>query len=223
MTDKNYSRRSYLQGFGGIFLAGAPKLTVNTQSTVHNDISASNLLIPESAASGDFEPVTGTNSIPIMSHLRTRNSWFEGAETAAQGYWKGPDEENPHWVLSSLAVVCDQTLCRHAIEEATTRCYSEYVQEYDAETPVTVEFEQSRTHYTGWTDWQMDMLSIDPFSDDPSSSSERLFTDVMRLQYHGNVLLGTVVFGPDAVGRDVSSMLIKYSRFQHSQLYPHQS
>lgn len=216
MRRENFSRRSYVQLVGGAVFGSSQIPRRNTRKDTKERVSASDLLISQKQAPSDFEVAESISGVPLLEYLSSTDVRLNQSRSAVLGYWKGPNEQNPCWVLSSLAVVCDEPISRGSIEEAARLCYSNYVREYDAETPDYVDVTQSRTVYSEMTDWRMVMRR----SDAPSHASDYLFKDVMRLQYHRNVILGTVVFGPDHADRDVDSTLTRFSRLQHSQLRP---
>lgn len=214
MRPENASRRSYIQLVGGVAFGSSQPLECKNRSAPKEDVSASDLLVPQSHAPTDFEVAESGSEVPLFEYLASSDLQLDRARTGARGYWKGPNEQRPNWVLSSLAVIASEPISRRSIEDAVQRCYSSYVRKCDAETPEYVDLTQSRTLHPGLTDWRMVMRR----SDSPSHSSAYLFKDVMRLQYRRNVLLGTGVFGPDHADRGVDSMLTRFSRHQRSQL-----
>ena len=216
MRREDFSRRSYVQMVGGAVFGSSQIPGRNKRDDTKENVSASDLLISHKQAPSDFEVAESPSGVPLLEYISSTDLRLDQARSAVRGYWKGPNEQNPRWVLSSLAVVCDKPISRRSIEEAARLCYSNYVREYDAETPDYVDFTQSRTVYSEMTDWRMLMRR----SGTPTHASDYLFKDVMRLQYHRNVILGTVVFGPDHADRDVDSMLTRFSRLQQSQLRP---
>lgn len=214
MRRENLSRRSYLQLVSGVPFGISQIPRHSNRKDTKEGVSASDLLISQEQAPSGFEITESVNGVPLLEYVSSTDLHLNQARSAARGYWKGPNEQNPYWVLSSVAVVSEEPISRRSIEQAARECYSEYVCEYDDETPDSVDIAQSRTTRSEMTDWCM----LIPRSDSPSHSSDYLFKDVMRLQYYQNILLGTVVFGPSHADRDVDSMLTRYSRLQHSQL-----
>jgi hypothetical protein len=219
MTGRRDTRREYLQRVGALGVTGLLPDTNTPPAAehLHEDVSAAELLIPESAAPVGFETTVESTAGPLVRQLRTADACFEDADTAGRGFWTGRDEDNPRWVLSCLALVCDWPIARQTVETVGSAVHDEFVAEYDTETPAHIDFEQSRTQRATLTDWRADMIRPEPFSDS-SSSSEVLFTDMLRLRYHENVLLGTVVFGPATSEHDVETMRNRYSRLQHTRL-----
>lgn len=214
MRQEGFSRRSYFQLLGGVPFSSSHLPKRSDRRSVKEDVYPSELVISQEQAPSDFEVADDTERVPLLEYVSSAGLCLDKAQTATQGYWKGTNEQNPHWVLSSFAIVCDEPISRRTIEPAAQQCYSDYVDEYDAETPDYVDLAQSRTTYSAMTDWQM----VIQRSDSPSHSSDYLFKDTMRLQYHQEVLLGTIVFGPNYADREVESMFVRFSQLQRSQL-----
>lgn len=216
MRRENLSRRSYLKLVGGVPFCISQIPGHSNRKDIKDGVSASDLLISQEQAPSGFEIAESVDGVPLLEYVSSTDLHLNQARSATRGYWKGPNEQDPDWVLSSVAVVSDEPISRRSIEQATGECYSEYVREFDAETPDYLDIATSQTARSEMTDWCMVIRR----SDSPSHSSDYLFKDVMRLQYYQNALLGTVVFGPGHADRDVDSMLTRFSRVQHSQLQP---
>lgn len=164
MREDYLSRRSYVQLVGGAVIGSSQIPGHNNLKDTKEDVPASDLLISQEQAPPDFEVAESVSGVPLLEYLSSADLRYEEAQSAVRGYWKGPNEQNPHWVLSSLAVVCDEPISRRTIEQAARQCYSNYVQEYDAETPDYLDLAHSRTTYQEMTDWSMVMRRNDASS-----------------------------------------------------------
>lgn len=223
MTDRYQTRRDYLRQLGNLSVVplAANADEGRTDISTLPDVTATELVIPEREAPAGFQTAAEPSDPPILSTLQSVTNVVTPVDTAVRGYWMGRDEDNPRWVLSSIAIVTDQPIARQDVETTGSRVYDEFVSEYDVETPSYIDFDQSQTQHATMTDWRMDMVSSASNSATSTSSTEVLLTDIMRLEHHENVLLGTVVFGPDAADRDVETMLTRYAHLQRSRLPTH--
>lgn len=212
MTD--HTRRNWLRTVG----MGVSGVAIHSTTTGTDDAQAARFcacdgLVPDTAVPDRFTQYPEPASTRIFDVLADEAPEPTDADTAASGYWDGDTEENPHWILSSMALVADDTLPRATIESAARQSTDEYVAEYNAETGPTIDFEQSHTRGDRATEWRVDLLQKPILAND-SKDLVPLFTDLMRLQFFDNVALGTVVFGPRTEPPGLTAMLDQIATHQ---------
>ena len=215
------TRRAWLHTIG---VGATGVVTHPLVSSTHGDqeprLKARDLLVPETAVSDRFSQYADLGSGRFFDILTDEVPALTDADTATNGYWDSGTQDNPHWTVSSMAIVADDTLSRGAVEAAAGQSYDEYVAEYDAETRSSIAFEQSATRTDRGAEWQMNMLQT--YGDDSDATVIR-FTDRMRIQFFDNVLFGTVVFGPRQEPPELATMLETFTTQQHSQYRAHRA
>ena len=190
------TRRGYLKQVGSTGLAGIPTtMTKNSTDSDDREIAPEELLFPESVVPAGFNSYQTPDSIPIVETLQAADSRFTGADTAAQGYWRGGSKANPEWVLSSVAIVPDEQLSQSKTERAVGEAYDEYISQYDAETGSSIKFEQSKRRGEQSIDWRAEIFKSRPqFESDIESTL--IYVDQMRQRFFVNAITLTSVFGP---------------------------
>ena len=215
------TRRDWLRtiGVGATGVATYP-LTSGTDNDQESQLKARELLVPETVVSDRFSQYADLGSGRFFDILTEEVPALTDADTVTNGYWDGGTQDNPHWTVSSMAIVADDTLSRGPVEAAARQSYDEYVADYDAETRSSIAFEQSTTRTDRGAEWQMNMLQT--YGDDSDATVIR-FTDRMRIQFFDNVLLGTVVFGPRQEPPELATMLEAFTTQQHAQYCAHKA
>jgi len=176
------------------------------------------MLVPDAAVPNRFTQYPEPDSGRFYDILTDNAPDLSNADTARVGYWDGNTQDDPHWVLSSIAIVADETLPRATVEAAAGQSNDKYVAEYDAETGPMIDFEQSRSRTDRAAEWQVDMLQTSLFGD-ATDDPYPIFTDLMRFQFFDNVLLGTVVFGPRAEPPGLTALLEQVATQQRTQYH----
>jgi len=201
------TRRGYLKQVGSAGLAGI-SITATKNSTDSDDmkIAPEELLFPESVVPAGFNSYQTPESIPILETLQAADSRFAGADTAAQGYWRGGSKANPEWVLSSVAIVSDEQLSQSNTERAVGEAYDEYISQYDAETESSIKFEQSKSRGEQSIDWKAEIYrSYTQFESDVEPTL--IYVDQMRQRFFINALTLTSVFSPHSTEPPTDSLL----------------
>jgi len=221
MTRKN-TRRSFLQSIGGIGVIGLPTRKDAEASTSADDASltATDFVIPQSEVPPGFEPYPTPDTNPFIDVLDESLLNVASIEIAVQGYWNGTTQSDPEWVLSTTALVADDPLPRAPIEAAAQQSHNEYVTAYNAETSPLIDFEQSHTCDGQSSDWRVDIIERSLF-DDSNDDARHIFTDRMRHQFLGNVVLGTIAFGPTDTDPPIDSLLAEYATMQRTRYETH--
>lgn len=216
MTAHN-TRREFLQSIGATSIA-----TIPTQAgdEVVTSIDAVDLLIPASAVPTGFKRQPTPDSNPFIDALHAADPDTTSADIADQGYWKGGEQTNPEWVLSSLAIVADDSVPRETLEDAAGQSYDRYVEEYAAETNDWIQFEQTRTQTSQASEWRVNIIEQSNCFNQYTGAGH-IFTDLMRLQFFGNVVLATLAFGPVDTGPSVESLVDEYATLQRTRYDNH--
>lgn len=212
---RNTTRRSFLQGIGGVGVTGFPTRADAEARTSANDpnLTATDLVIPAAEAPPGFEPYPTPDSNPFIDALTESALDVASTEIAVQGYWNGTTQSDPEWILSTTALVADDPLPRAPIEAAAQQSFDEYVTAYNTETSPLIDFEQSHTRAGQVSDWRVDIIET-PLFDDANDGAEHIFTDIMRHQFLGNAVLGTIAFGPTDTEPPIDELLAEYATMQ---------
>ena len=164
------------------------------------------MLFPESVVPSGFNSYQTPESIQILETLQAADSRFAGADTAAQGYWRGGSKANPEWVLSSVAIVSDKQLSQSNTERAVGEAYDEYISQYDAETGSSIKFEQSKSRGEQSVDWKAEIFKS--YSEiDSGMEPTPIFVDQMRQQFFGDTVTLIAAFGPHTTEPMIGSLL----------------
>ena len=219
---RQHTRRAFIQAIGGVSFTGiAGSATATSGSSEERQpLAAADLVIPEPAVPAWFERHTTTDSdqgaAPLIEMLEHHDPRFESVDTATSGFWKGEVKSDPQWVLSSIALVGEDTLPRLHIEKVTDMFYDDYINEYDAETSVMIDFEKSVTANGNESDWQVDILEA-PLPADSETEPTTIFVEQMHNQFLDNVFLGTIVFGPADGSPSVESLVDEFATVQRNR------
>ena len=219
---QNNTRRAFIKAVGGVSFTGVVgSATANSGTTDESStLSAADLVIPETAVPDGFErhPMSDSNreAAPFIEKLQYLDPQFKSVDTAGNAFWKGEVESDPEWVLSSIALVGENTLPRPHIEKATDLFYDDYIDEYDAETSVMIEFEKSVTANGNESDWQVDVLEA-PLLTDSETEPTPILVERMHQQFLDDVFLGTVAFGPADGSPSVESILDEFATAQRDR------
>lgn len=215
------TRRGYLRALSSLALTGTARMAnAATDTDTESSITARDLVLTESAVPDRFEQHHDTGSGQFLESLYAKVPALSTASTADTCYWYGGDQDNPHWVLSSFALVTDEPLPRDVIEDANRESTEAYVEAYDAETNSFVEFEHTHACGARTTDRRVDIIDTSGLQE-PNNDPRPIFADLMRHQYFGNVLLSTLVFGPRSTPPALEAMLDEYARYQRIQYWAH--
>jgi hypothetical protein len=154
-------------------------------------------LVPSTEIPDAFTRVSTPKEVPFFERLRSVNASFADAALAGRGFWAGGTEENPEWVLTTLACVVPDEVPLESVIRATTGSHHEFVDEYDEETPPSWRFESRHERYSRYLDWNVDIWIDEMLLGGPQREGERhVFTETMRLHFRGSVALWTNLFGP---------------------------
>lgn len=217
MTRDN-TRRAFLQRIGGVSVIGIPTYADGEDNDT--TLTATDLLIPASEVPPGFEsyPTKETNSFIDALHDSTVD--VASIDIDVQVYWQGTTPSDPEWVLASTALIADSQLPRPRIEDAAQQSYDDYVEAYNAETGPMIDFEQAHSCDDEVSDWRVDIIERSLFNDS-TERAEHILTDRMRHQFLGNVVLGTIAFGPADTDPPIDSLLEKYAALQRAQYDTH--
>jgi hypothetical protein len=221
MTRHN-TRRAFLQRVGAASVIGFPSRVTdeNSTSTVDTTVTAADLIIPGSAVPPGFQTAPTPDSNRFTDALAESTLDVANTDIAVQGYWSGETQSDPEWVLSSSAIVADEPLPRTTIETAAQQAYDEYVEAYNAETTSLIEFDQSHSHNDDVSDWRVDISQTSPLAN-TNEATQPIFTDRMRHQFFGNVVLGTIAFGPTDTEPPIDELLAEYATKQRIRYETH--
>jgi hypothetical protein len=188
----------------------------STKTNENGTLTAADLLISTSEVPPGFEQHQEPGSNTYIDALDKSAFDIADADIATRGYWKGPTQAEPEWVLSTMAIVTEDPP-RAVIESAAQQAHDEYTAEYDAETSSLINFEQAHTTSDTTAEWQLNIHKASLFDD----TTTHVYTDIMRHQYVENAVLGTVVFGPTNVNTSVDSLLDTYATLQRIRYETH--
>jgi len=221
MTPNN-KRRTFLQSIGGMSVIGLPTRLDDEASTSDGDerLRATDLVIPASEIPPGFKRYPTLDSNSFLDTLNESALDVERTDIAAQGYWKGTTQSNPEWVLSTTAIVANDSLPRAPIETAARHAYNKYVTAYDEETGPLIEFNQSYSRDGQTADWRVDIIETSPF-ETSTDSADHIYTDRMRHQFLGNAVLGTIAFGPTDSEPPIDELLAAYATMQRTRYETH--
>ena len=215
------TRRTFVKAVGGASFTGIPSTLLQRDNfETDTELRAAELVIPETELPAGFDrhPLSEENTVPIVETLQSLDSRFESSDIAVEGYWKGGNQENPQWVISSLAIVTGKPISQSLVETAAAQAWNQYIAEYEAETPRFVEFEPSRSRGEQASECCLNIFRTDVWGD-TESERKPIYTDRLRLQFFENVLLGTIVFGPTDSSPTVESLHEQYTNLQHSRYH----
>lgn len=217
-----HSRRAFIQAIGGVSFTGLAGSATAASGTTDKSTtpSAADLVIPETAVPNGFERYSpedvNRSSAPFIEKLQQLDPRFRSVATAGNAFWKGEGESDPQWVLSSIALVGADSLPRLHLEKAADVFYDEYIDEYDAETSVMIEFEKSYSAHGNVADWHVDILEA-PLLTDSETDPSPILAERMHQQFLDNVFLGTVVFGPANESPSVEDLLEQLATVQRDR------
>ena len=219
---RQHSRRAFIKAVGGVSFTGiAGSATATSGSSEERQpLAAADLVIPETAVPAGFKrhPTSDSDreAAPFIEKLQYLDPRFKSVDTAGNAFWKGEVESDPQWVISSIALVGENTLPRPHIGKATDLFYDDYIDEYDAETSVMIEFEKSYSAHGNEADWQVDILEA-PLLTDSETEPTPILVERMHQQFLDNVFLGTVAFGPADGSPSVESILDEFATLQRNR------
>lgn len=226
-----HTRRALIQAIGGVSFTGLAGSATATSATTDEaaTVAASELVIPAEAVPAGFERYSAGESdwksAPFIEKLQSHDQRFRSVdhdrrfnsvEAATSGFWKGGEASNPQWVLSSMALVSEDRLPRPHFEAAAAVFYKDYIDEYDAETSVMIEFEKSYSANADGSDWQVDILEA-PLLTESDTEPTPIFVERLHQQFLGNVYLGTVAFGPANDSPTVESRVEQFATIQRDR------
>lgn len=111
MTSNN-TRREFLQSVGATGIATIP---IRADDETVTSLDAVDLLIPASEVPTGFKQQPTPDSNSFIDALYAADPGTTSADIAVQGYWKGGEQTDPEWVLSSLAIVADDSIPRETL------------------------------------------------------------------------------------------------------------
>ncbi|WP_142860668.1 hypothetical protein [Salinigranum halophilum] len=187
------NRREYLTAMGATALSSSlPRSTTSSEAPSPTEFLVSSTEIPDA-----FTRVSTPKDVPFFERLRSVDASFADATFAGRGFWARGTEENPLWVLTTLAYVVPDGVPLESVIRATTDSHHEFVNEYDEETPPSWRFENRHERHSGYLDWNVDIWIDEMLLEGPQREGGRhTFTETMRLHLRGPVALLTNLFGP---------------------------
>lgn len=188
------SRRDFLVAFGG----GPLAITALSSRAASESLEAGDLLLSSDTIPDQFTSVKNTNEVPFFEYLRAADPILADSDLAANGFWAGHDQDNPHWVLASAACVADRQVPVQAALKATTQAHNDFIQEYDTETPHWWNFERHHYSRTDYHEWRANIYFTDSDRGKPALTNQATpaYIDTIRMHHQGAVLLWSVLFGP---------------------------
>lgn len=219
---RDNTRRAFLQSIGATTVTGIPTRSDDEAGTSTGDatLSATDLVISDSDVPLGFESSPTPDNNSFIDILNESSLGMVDTDIAVQGYWKGGTQSDPEWVLSTLAIVADGEVPRSIVETAAQQSYDEYVTAFEAETGPMIDFKQSHTRNGQSSDWRVEITQTLLFSD-LNDGEEHIYTDYMRQQFFGNVVLGTIVFGPTDTDPSIESLLTEFATMQRNRYKTH--
>jgi hypothetical protein len=177
MTGK--TRRLFLQGFAGLALPLTTRVTsAGTNSDDNHPLKVRDLVVRNIDVPDRFEQYDETGSGRFVERLYARAPALTTADTATTCYWYGGDQDDPRWVLSSLALVADDPLPRNTVEGVIGESTKAYVEAYDDETNPFVEFETEQASDTRTSNWRVDIIDTSGVHG-PTDGKNLLYSDLM--------------------------------------------
>lgn len=216
------TRRAFIKAIGGVSFTGVVDSASATSDTTKETptLRADDLIIPETAVPAGFDRHSQSDSDrgppPFVQKLQDHSLRFKSVEAATSGYWKGEVESDPQWVLSSIALIGEDTLPQLHIEVATDKFYEDYIAEYEDKTSVMIEFESAYAIDGNNADWQVDILEA-PLLTDSETEPTPILVERMHQQLLGNVFLATIAFGPADGSPSVESLLEQFATVQRDR------
>ena len=210
-----HSRRAFLHRVGAVSLTGVTA----TSATAETTITAPDLVIPDSEAPDDFDPLPSVDSNRFTDALHTATPELTNSDIAVAGYWNGDTQTDPEWVLSSMAIVADEPLPRASIEAAAEQAYDEHVAEYDAETSSLINFEETHARTDQTTEWGINVYRAPMFND--RDDGKLVFAERMRYQFFDTAAVATLAFGPHKQDPPVDALVDEYAALQRDQYETH--
>ena len=168
--------------------------TRRASSTHFYDLDPAALVLTADDMPSGFTAVENPDEPSLMTHLREVDARFENAAVALTAFWAGTDSVHPTWMVTSLACVCDHELARDALTTGTNR-HDELREEYEDALPDSYSVEQSERLRLIDGRWRID-LPCSPTDWECQDSPSPAVTHLLKLQWRGNILLGTIVYGP---------------------------
>lgn len=217
-----HTRRGFLQQVGAVGVAGHIQPAASgSRGDAGERPTAADLVVSATEAPPGFEPYETLDSPPLLEALAPSALDRADTDIAVRRYWKGSTASEPEWVLSTLAIVGADPLPRAPLEAATRQADDEYVSAYDAETNLLVDFERTYTRREEVSDRRIDIVRSPVF--EVCGDATHLFTDRLRQQFLGRVVLGTLVFGPADAAPSVDSRLADYAAMQRTHYETHET
>jgi hypothetical protein len=170
---------------------------VPTTAAFSEGPSATDFLMPSTEIPDAFTRVGTPPNVPLFERLRTVDASFGDADVAVRAFWAGNTEKNPEWVLFTSACVVRDELPLESAIEATEESHQVFIDEYEAETSSLWRFERRHERHPEYLNWSADIWIDEKLLDGPANTGERhTFTETIRLQARGSVLVWTGLFGP---------------------------
>ena len=217
MAQQN-SRRTFIKTIGSVSFTGIAGSAINTADSddTNSKIDASRLLIPDEDIPDEFEKHPNPDTSRLLNVLCSADSRFNMVESAVQGFCKGGTKSNTQSVISTMALVGDDTLPQLHIEAAIELFCREYISEYKDETTIPIRAALIRHATDNEPIWQIDISATHPDSGSASSGFQT-FTEKIQQQYFENVSLITIVSQPLGSTTLDEPLLGKYATIQRSR------
>ena len=211
------NRRKYLAAV--ITSALASKLPTTRFSS---EPSPAEFLLTSTEIPTGFTRASTPTDIPLFRQLRSTDASFADASVATRGFWAGGTEENPEWVLTTAACVAPSEALFDSAIEVTAESHHEFIDQYDRETSSLWRFERQHEQHPRYPSWSADIWIDELLLEGPQVEGERhVFTDTIRLQSRGPVLVWAGLFGPVEQSFQkwpYASLLDRITEFQQTKL-----
>lgn len=211
------TRRGCLELLSSVGIAGSLAGSGESDATSQG-VTVEKCLIPPASIPAEFEVRESSDMVPVLDTLRPADPWFESADAAVNGYVVRDGLVDPEWVLASVTVCGEEPLPRKTVESVTTNTISKQARDYRAIDECDVRCEQTRRTRSELSEWQLDVSIAQVLPGEQVTVAAAEFTDILRFQYCDEVLLGTVVFGPQDADRSVMGMVDRFAELQRSRL-----
>jgi hypothetical protein len=186
------NRRKYLAAV----ITSALSSTVPT-TRFSSEPTPTEFLIPSTEIPAGFSRANTPTNIPLFEQLRSADASFADAPMASRAFWAGGTAANPEWVLTTSACVAPDEALVDSATEVTAKSHHDFIDQYDEETSSAWRFERRNEAHSSYLSWSADIWIDERLLDGPQVEGERhVFTDTMRLQARGPVIVWAGLFGP---------------------------
>jgi|AntDeeMinimDraft_5_1070356.scaffolds.fasta_scaffold02366_2 hypothetical protein len=215
-TGSSVSRRSYLAGI----VAGSLATATSTGAAASTSIQPNEFLISEAQLPESFTPLPSIDVDEAFDAVRSPGDGPTPRDRiACNGFWAGNDQDEPLWVAGSSACVGVSPDEVTAAAETISREYSEFIDEYDAETRSHWHFNRQYEKGDTFREWRTGIyIGLDISSEELFEMADKpKLIDVFRIQHIDNTLIGTVLFGPTEWDWSYAELLDRLTGYQRDR------